>query len=140
MLNKIDHQSDIITAFLNGELKKDIYMKQPEGFTRKRKEYNVWKLKRSLYGLKQSLRCWNEKLDCQLKKIGLKQLKNDLCIYTLSSEGEMFIVAVYVNDLIVASMFSTHFHKFLKNLSENFNIKDMSKLHYFSNVKVDYWE
>ena len=56
------HQSDITTALLNGELKKDIYMKQPEGFMMKGKEHYECKLKWSLYGLKQSPRCWNENL------------------------------------------------------------------------------
>ena len=57
------HQMDITTALLSGDLKESIYMKQPEGYAIKRKEKLVCKLKKSLYGLKQSLRCWNEALD-----------------------------------------------------------------------------
>ena len=72
--------------------------------------------------------------------MSLKQLKNDPCIYTLSSEGEMFIIALNVTDLIVASKSSTPIHKFLKNLSENFNINNMEKLHYFLGVKIVYPE
>ena len=51
----------------------------------------------------------------------------------------MFIVAIYVEDL-VASKFSACVHKFLKNLFENFNIKDMGKLHYVLGAKVIYPE
>ena len=70
------HQMDVITAFLNGELKEELYMKQPEGYEVKGKENLICRLKRSIYGLKQSPRCWNSVLDSHLKKIGLsKQLE-----------------------------------------------------------------
>ena len=57
------HQLNITTTFLNGELNEDIYMKQPEGFEVKGKDHLICKLNRSLYGLKQSPRCWNEALN-----------------------------------------------------------------------------
>jgi len=50
------HQMDITTAFLNGNLKEEVYMKQPEGFVTKGQEHLVCRLKRSIYGLKQSPR------------------------------------------------------------------------------------
>ena len=75
------HQLDITTAFLNGELNEDIYMKQPEGFEVKGKEHLVCKLNQSLYGLKQLPRCWNKALNSQLKKMHFKQLENDPCIF-----------------------------------------------------------
>ena len=50
------HQMDVTTAFLNGDLKKEVYMQQPEGFIEKGKEHLVYKLRRSIYGLKQSPR------------------------------------------------------------------------------------
>ena len=86
------HQLDITTAFLNGHLKEEVYMKQPEGFVEKGKEHLVCKLKQSLYGLRQSPRCWNSKLDIHLKGVGYVQSTNDPCIYT--STGEMVIIGV----------------------------------------------
>ena len=133
------HQLDITTAFLNGELNEDMYMKQLEGFEVKGKEHLDCKQNRSLYGLKQSPRCWNEALNSQLKKMHFKQLENDPCIYTLTSGGEIFIVAVYV-DIILASTSSTRIQEFIKSISESFDIKDMGKLHYFLGVKIAYPE
>ena len=57
------HQMDVTTAFLNGKLKEEVYMQQPEGFVIKGQEHLVGKLKRSIYGLKQSSRCWNSVLE-----------------------------------------------------------------------------
>ena len=97
------HQLDITTAFLNGRLKEEVFMKQPEGFVKKGKEHLVCKLKQSLYGLKQSPRCWNHTLDAHLKDMGYIQSTNDPCIYT-SSDGEHTIIGVYVDDFVIAAM------------------------------------
>ena len=59
------HQMDVVSAFLNGDLTEEIYMKQPPGYVQSGKEELVGKLRKSIYGLKQSPRCWNEKL-CNL--------------------------------------------------------------------------
>ena len=54
---------------LNGDLKDEVYMKQPEGFVVKGQEHLVYKLKRSIYGLKQSSRCWNSRAGSALKEV-----------------------------------------------------------------------
>ena len=54
------HQMDVTTAFLNGELSDEVYMRQPEGFVTAGQEHLVCKLKQNIYGLKQSPRCWNQ--------------------------------------------------------------------------------
>ena len=73
------HQLDVATAFLNGELEEEVFMKQPEGFVAKGQEHLVCKLNRSIYGLKQSPRCWNSALDNHLNKMGFKQTTSDPC-------------------------------------------------------------
>ena len=83
------HQMDIEAAFLNGYLQEDVYMTQPEGFVVEGQENLVCKLKCSLYGLKQSPRCWNVTLDARLKEMGFQQTKSHPCVYR-ASEGEMF--------------------------------------------------
>lgn len=75
------HQMGVVTAFLNGDLKEEIYMQQPPGYNQPRKEGLVCKLKKSLYGLKQSPRCWNEKLCEYLKLLGFKQSNADPCVF-----------------------------------------------------------
>lgn len=89
------HQMDVTSAFQDGD---EVYMKQPTGFTLKGKEKSACKLKRSLYGLKQAPRCWNATLDQQLERMGFKQHFSDPCLY---ASGQMFIIAVYVDDRIL---------------------------------------
>jgi hypothetical protein len=63
------HLMDVKIAFLNGKLEEEIYMEQPQGFVHQGGEHLVCKLHKSLYGLKQSPRAWNQKLDAFLKSI-----------------------------------------------------------------------
>ena len=129
------HQMDVTTAFLNGELKDEVYMKQPEGFIERGQEHLVCRLNRSIYGLKQSPRCWNSALDVCLKAMGFAQSPSDPCVYT-STEGEMFVIAVYVDDILLAGKTDKQIAEVKKALSECFKVRDMGKLHYFLGVKV----
>jgi len=61
------HHLDIETAFLNGTLDEEIYMKAPDRVDTD--ETGVWKLLKSLYGLKQVSHVWNKLLDSTLKKL-----------------------------------------------------------------------
>ena len=60
--NIMTHEMDVKTAFLNGNLEEEVYMRQPEGFVEEGQEHLVCRLKKSIYGLKQSSRCWNATL------------------------------------------------------------------------------
>ncbi len=74
------HQMDVKIAFLNGDLKEEIYMEQPEGFTQEG-EHLVCKLHKSFYGLKQFPRAWNQKLDAFLKSIKFVRSDADFNVY-----------------------------------------------------------
>ena len=131
------HQMDVSTAFLHGELTEEVYMRQPEGFVELGKERLVCHLKRSIYGLKQSPRCWNHALDNRLKEMGFKQTPSDPCLYVHSdSEGEMFVVAVYVDDIILGGSSMVRMNAVKKELSEKFKIKDLGPLHHFLGIKI----
>ena len=132
------HQLDVTTAFLNGELKEEIYMKQPEAFEINENKNLVCKLKRSIYGLKQSSRCWNEALDKHLKELGFKQSQNDPCIYILNSGGETFVIAVYVDDILLAGKTSKDIQKYIDAIADKFDVTDMGKLHHFVGIKIKY--
>ena len=93
------------------------------------------KLKKSIYGLKQSPRCWNSTLDSCLKKMGFVQATGDPCLY-ISSEGEMFLIAVYVDDILLAGKDGEKMAAIKQAFSQEFQVRDMGELHYFLGVKV----
>ncbi|CAB4028654.1 Hypothetical predicted protein, partial [Paramuricea clavata] len=130
------HQMDVTTAFLNGDLKEEVYMKQPEGFIDKGKEHLVCRLRRSICGLKQSPRCWNSVLDRKLKNMGFVQTTGDPCIYVKEEGGEIFIIAVYVDDILLAGKNDQKINEVKQALAEQFQMKDMGQRHYFLGVKV----
>ena len=70
--------------------------------------------------------------------MGFKQSKNDPCIYILKSGGEIFIIAVYVDDIILAWKTSERIQKFINAIAEKFDITDMGKLHHFVGIKINY--
>lgn len=96
-------QLDVKTAFLNGDLDEVIYMKHPEGFSIKRKEDWVCLLKKSLYGLKQSPRQWNQKFNDFMMKLNFKRSSFDRCVYVKQAEdGSYIYMLLYVDDMLVA--------------------------------------
>lgn len=84
-------QFDVRTAFLYGELQEEIHMKVPEGLKVGKEGSDsvsvVYKLNKSLYELKQALRCWNVKFSSFLKQFNLKETDADKCIFFGNFEG-----------------------------------------------------
>eukprot|EP00253_Pinus_taeda_P032251 PITA_32251 len=76
------HQLDVKSAFLNGDLKEEIYLVQPEGFVKQGQEHLVCRLKKALYGLKQAPRSWYEKVDSFFLEYGFHRSLNDPNLYT----------------------------------------------------------
>ena len=121
---------DVITAFLNGDLNEDIYMEQPPGYVQKGKEKLVCKLKKSLYGLKQSPRCWNEKLTQHVKSLGFEESGADSCIFTRRKNQKVEIIAIYVDDLIAITETDEEMRRLKKSLTSTFKMKDLGELYY----------
>jgi len=111
-------QFDVKTAFLYGELDEIIYMNQPPGF--EDGTSCVCKLNKCLYGLKQSPRCWNKKIKAFLEKCGLNTSSADPCLFFNSSDGHKLLIALYVDDGLVAAQNANDLTKFMSELQSEF--------------------
>ena len=117
---KITH-CDISNAFVNGELKEEIYVVFPEGFPSK--VGYCLKLNKSLYGLKQASRVWQCTLVEQLEKLGLQRCITDTCLF-VNHDHECY-VSVHVDDLLICTADETYRQYLVSNLSSVFKMKDL---------------
>lgn len=92
---------DVTTAYLNSDLEEEIYVRPPKGIEGRTQPGKIWKLKKAMYGLKQSGRAWNRKLNSVLKMHRVTRSKADPCIYYCQKKGKTLIVALYVDDLLI---------------------------------------
>lgn len=128
------HQMDVKSAFLNGELKEEIYMELPEGFKQANK---VCKLNKALYGLKQASRAWNEKFNEFMMRIKFEKCVSDQCLYVKGQNGKMMYILLYVDDILIFCD-DIIFIKTVKGLlSKEFEMMDMGKASSFLGMHID---
>ncbi|KAK9870289.1 hypothetical protein WA026_006376 [Henosepilachna vigintioctopunctata] len=114
-------QFDVKTAFLYGELTEEIYMEVPEGI--KVDSSKVVKLNKSLYGLKQSSRCWNKKFSSFLVSYGFKVCSADNCVFVGYFNSFKVVLIIYVDDGLLLSKSKGAMNFILNDLGNNFEIK-----------------
>jgi hypothetical protein len=96
----------------------------------------VCKLLKSLYGLKQASRQWYSKLSLSLIAFGFTQSKADYSLFTKVDYNSFLALLVYVDDIIVTGNCSSSIESLKSFLHKQFQIKDLSCLRYFLDLKV----
>ena len=86
------HHLDVKSAFLNGEIEEELYVKQPEGFVVVGKEHWVLRLRKALYGLEQAPRAWYFKLHKCLLALGFTKSRYEQAVYLKQSSHVKVIV------------------------------------------------
>ena len=129
------HQLDINNAFLNEDLVEDVYLQQPPGFSSPDSTL-VCKLHKAIYGLKQAPRFWFCKLSNTLISLGFHSSESDSSIFLRFTPNGTLIILIYVDDIIVTGTSSNLIDCFIAQLSDNFALKDLGKLHYFLGIEV----
>ena len=133
------HQMDVKTAYLHAPIDFEIYMKQPEGYevTSENGDILVCKLKKSLYGLKQSGRNWNKVLHDCLTENQFIQNQADHCVYTSEIENQKVFILIWVDDIIIAASNEVLMTEVKKMLTSKFKMKDLGKLKHFLGIDFE---
>ena len=126
------HQVDVNNAFTESMLKETIYMKAPLGV--KLPPGQAFHLLRSLYGLKQAARDWNQYLIRELIKLGFIQSEGDPCL--LIHPQKRMIVLCYVDDIAFAAKTIDDIRWFKQTFGSVFKIKDLGEVHKILGVRV----
>jgi hypothetical protein len=130
------HQMDVKSAFLNGDLKEEVYMTQPLGFEVEGKEHKVCKLIKALYGLKQAPRAWYAKMDEYLRHVGFHRSESDDTLYYRMQGQNLVIIVLYVDDLIITGNYEDHIKQVKQELQKGFKMTDLGPLRYYLGVEV----
>lgn len=132
-------QYDISNAYLNSTVTEEIYMEQPEGF----KQYDTdgtelfCKLKKSLYGLKQAAKNWNELITRWFTSHEFVQSKADPCLFTYN-KGEVFIAAtIYVDDIVSVTNDGTKHDQVMEEMSKTFKLTDQGGIRWLLGTEIN---
>lgn len=129
-------QLDVKSAFLNGELEDEVYVKQPQGYEIKGKEGKVYKLQKALYGLRQAPRAWNSNIDSYFVKNGFVRSPSEPSLYVRKTETDLLMVCLYVDDLIYAGTNEAMVKSFKATMMKEYEMTDLGLMKYFLGIQV----
>lgn len=127
---------DIRTAYLYGEIEEEVYMRQPPGYAVRGQEKKVCRLRKSIYGLKQSARCWNKKLSSVLKAMGFTASSTDPCLYIATRNGRKVYLLVYVDDLLVGCAVEEEITRVYEELKNHFEVNWLGDPKFFLGLEI----
>nr|GEV33623.1 copia protein [Tanacetum cinerariifolium] len=134
--NMTIYKMDVKTTFLNGELKEEVYVLQPEGFVDQDNPSHVYKLKKALYGLKQALRAWYDILPSFLIFQQFSKGVVDPTLFTRHARNDLLLVQIYVDDIIFASTNIAMCDEFANRMTNKFKMSMMGEMSFFLGLQI----
>ncbi|GKC98366.1 retrovirus-related pol polyprotein from transposon TNT 1-94 [Tanacetum coccineum] len=131
-----DKALDVKTAFLNGNLREEVYVSQPDGFVDPDKPNYVYKLKKALYGLKQAPRAWYDMLSSFLISNDFSKGSVDPTLFIRREGKELLLVQIYVDDIIFAASTPELCDLFAKIMCSKFKMSMMGKISFFLGLQI----
>jgi hypothetical protein len=130
------HQMDVKSAFLNGVLEEEVFVRQPPGFESEKYTHRVYKLRKALYGLKQAPRAWYGRLRGFLFERGFEMGKVDQTFFLLRQGRDILSVQVYVDDIVFGGSSNSLIARFAEDVSREFEMSMMGELQFFLGLQI----
>lgn len=127
---------NVKSTFLNGTLEEEVYVDQPPSFVVK-KEEKVYRLKKSLYRLKEAPRAWNSIIDGYLTKNEFVRCPYEHSLYVkINLQGKVMFVYLYIDDLSFTRDDFIMIQDFKQSMVKEFEMIDLGLMTYFLGIKV----
>jgi hypothetical protein len=130
------YQMDVKSAFLNGPIKEDVYVEQPPSFESEGYPNHIYKLHKTLYGLKKASRAWYECLRDFLIENRFRIGKANSTLFTRKMGKDLFVCQIYVDDIIFDSTNKSFCDEFSKIITDMFEISMMGVLTFFHGFQI----
>nr|GEU83149.1 hypothetical protein [Tanacetum cinerariifolium] len=130
------YQMDVKMAFLNGPLKEEIYVAQPDGFVDPDDPEKVYRLRKALYGLKQAPRAWYDELLKFLTSKGFTKGTIDPTLFMIRYREDILLVQIYVDDIIFGSTNPKYSKRFEKLTHSRFEMSLMGEMKFFLGLQI----
>ncbi|GJU87916.1 retrovirus-related pol polyprotein from transposon TNT 1-94 [Tanacetum coccineum] len=130
------YQMDVKTEFLNGLLKEEVYVAQPDGFVDPDHPDKVYRLRKALYGLKQAPRAWYDELSNFLMSKGFTKGTIDPTLFTIRYGEDILLVQIYVDDIIFGSTNPKFSKRFEKLMHSRFEMSLMGEMKFFLGLQI----
>jgi hypothetical protein len=127
---------DVLSAFLNGVLEEEVYVRQPPGFESEKYPHQVYKLRKAQYGLKQAPRAWYGRLRGFLFERDFEMEKVDKTLFLLKQGKEILIMLVYVDDIVLGGSSNSLVARFAEDMSREFEMRMMGELQFFLKLQI----
>nr|GFA03720.1 hypothetical protein [Tanacetum cinerariifolium] len=134
--NMVVYQMDVKAVFLNGNLREDVYVSQPDGFVDQDNPNHVYKLKKALYGLKQASRAWYDMLSSFLLSQELSKGSVDPTLFIKKNGNDLLLVQIYVDDIIFAAPTLELCDLFANLMCYKFKMSMMGKISFFLGLQI----
>ncbi|GKC67821.1 retrovirus-related pol polyprotein from transposon TNT 1-94 [Tanacetum coccineum] len=130
------YQTDIKTTFLNGPLKEEVYINQPDRFVDPHQSDKGYHLKKAVYGLKQAPKTWYDELSNFLASKGFSKGSIDPTLFITKYGEDILLVQIYVDDIIFGSTNAKHSKRFEKLMHNKFEMSIMGELKFFLGIQI----